>query len=367
MLALEPDFLVATEPLFADELVGAISLSIDFAWMRTMPDWATAIVAEYAAAGALYGHAIHFSPFTAAASVHQDRWLDDFRAAQRLGHVPPLGLLSAHFGLGLVPGYRRGAPLPAMRSRASLDVGRRELARLAAAGPFGVGLENLAVAFSPEDCLEQGPFFEELLAEVDGFVTLDVHNVYCQARNFGLDPHALLATYPLARVRELHVSGGSVGRSPAEPTRDVRQDTHDDEIPAEVFGLAAWVVARSPALEAVFFERLGGTIGADPVAHGRVRADYVRLLAAVGTATPAPASKPGPFRGPPIDDTQDGLAAYQSTLVDTLATVADPAAMKARLLAEAPVAYRERLARSELRMLDLGARIVREWFRRDPS
>jgi hypothetical protein len=331
-----------------------------------VPEWTTALLAEYADAGALYGHAIHFSPLTAAASVPNDRWLDDFRAAR--ARLPPLGLLSAHFGLGIVPGYRRGAPLPVMRSAAALEIGRRELARLAAAaGPVPVGLENLAVAFSSEDCVEQGPFLDELLAEIDGFVTLDVHNLHCQARNFGLDPYGLLATFPLSRVRELHVSGGSIGRSPADPARDVRQDTHDDDVPADVFDLAAWVAARAPALEAVFFERLGGTIGTDPRAAERLRADYARLVAAVRAPAPLPSRPPLHRASPRVADSSADLAAYQSTLVETLASAPDAATMKSRLLAEAPPAYRERLARSELRMLDLGARIVREWFRRDPS
>jgi hypothetical protein len=48
--------------------------------------------------------------------------------------------------------------------------------------------------------------------------------------------------------------------------------------------------------------------------------------------------------------------------VRTLAEGRSPKEIRERLVGAAPEAYRERLARSELRMLDLGARVVHEWF-----
>ena len=125
-----------------------------------------------------------------------------------------------------------------------------------------VGLENLAFAFGPQDVRDQGVFLDQLLGEVDGFLLLDLHNVYCQLCNFGQKVDQLLASYPLDRVRELHVSGGSWSESTTDGGGQVRRDTHDNAVPDDVFELVAWALDRCPAVEAVILERLGGTLRA---------------------------------------------------------------------------------------------------------
>src|SRR5262245_56053470 len=114
--------------------------------------------------------------------------------------------MSEYFGLVIVFGFVDGAPLPVPATAAALAIGRDRLARLGAAARAPVGVENLALAFGPSDVDAQGPFLEALLAPVDGYLVLDLHNLWCQAVNFARDPRALLATYPLARARVLHVS-----------------------------------------------------------------------------------------------------------------------------------------------------------------
>src|SRR5512144_393332 len=107
MLALEPDFLVAALPLFEKGEVEALSLSVDFTWMRARPDWAEELVVQYAQAGALFGHAIDYSTLSASAPSNA-RWLDALRASPRARGVR---FLSAHFGLSIAPGWTQGAPL----------------------------------------------------------------------------------------------------------------------------------------------------------------------------------------------------------------------------------------------------------------
>ena len=82
-------------------------------------------------------------------------------------------------------------------------------------------------------------------------------------------------------ARAIHVSGGSW----AEPRHGrIRQDTHDDAVPDEVFALVAEAIARCPNVEAVVFERLGGTVRDEPDA-ARLRADYERLRRVVREAS----------------------------------------------------------------------------------
>ena len=69
--------------------------------------------------------------------------------------------------------------------------------------------QDLAFAFGEDDVRDQGAFLERLLAPVDGFLLLDLHNLYCQMCNCDRNADELLTTYPLHRVRELHVSGGA--------------------------------------------------------------------------------------------------------------------------------------------------------------
>jgi uncharacterized protein (UPF0276 family) len=93
---------------------------------------------------------------------------------------------------------------------------------------------------------------------------------------------------PLARVRELHVSGGSWSQvSTAEGPRPFRRDTHDGPIPEQVFALLAFSLPRCPALEAVFVERLGGTLGSAEEVE-QYRQDYRRVHALVAQQTSVP-------------------------------------------------------------------------------
>lgn len=50
-----------------------------------------------------------------------------------------------------------------------------------------IGLENLALAFTASDVRDQGQFLDDLLAPFDGFLVLDLHNLYCQLVNFDQD------------------------------------------------------------------------------------------------------------------------------------------------------------------------------------
>lgn len=70
-----------------------------------------------------------------------------------------------------------------------------------------------------------------------------------------------MAHYPLERVQELHLSGGSW--SVAEGRRGVdriRRDTHDGAVPEEVFDLLKIALRRCSNIKAVIFERLGDTL-----------------------------------------------------------------------------------------------------------
>jgi uncharacterized protein (UPF0276 family) len=173
-------------------------------------------------------------------------------------------------------------PLPF--TRAAVQVGRDRLRRLSDAAGVPVGLEMTAAALCPADALEQGAFLEEILAPGDGFLVFDVHNVWTQAHNLGLDVMALIDSYRLERVRELHVSGGRWLPTRIAPDKGrVRLDSHDGPVPEAVLALIPSVLPRCPNLEVVILENRGFGIESE-AEQERYRDDFRRIRAQVEAA-----------------------------------------------------------------------------------
>jgi hypothetical protein len=120
-----------------------------------------------------------------------------------------------------------------------------------------MGLENLAFAYSVEEVKLHGAFLQQLLAPVNGFIILDLHNLYCQLHNFQVDFEEIVAYYPLEMVREIHISGGTWDEQPALFSLKIRRDTHDDAVPATVFELLKKTLPRCPNVKYVVLEQLG--------------------------------------------------------------------------------------------------------------
>jgi uncharacterized protein (UPF0276 family) len=278
----EDDLRIAQLPLFADGLVEAIEWTLDAEFDGSVPDWLEALLDHYGAAGALYAHGVQFSPLSALLEARQSRWLE--RVSRALG-LRPYRHLSEHFGFTTVPGLARGTPLPVPFVPGAVAIGRDRLRLLQeAASGAPVGLENLALALSRDDVCVHGEFLDQLLAPTDGFLLLDLHNLYCQAQNFDVPADELLRAMPLHRVREIHVSGGSWStRGSKVGARPFRRDTHDGAIPSDVFSMLAFALPRCARLEVVFVERLGQTLrqSGDVALY---REDYQRVRAIVAAA-----------------------------------------------------------------------------------
>jgi uncharacterized protein (UPF0276 family) len=252
----EDDFLRAAHPLFAAGEVEVLEWSFDTGWPpAVVPRWALDLIAAFGANNRLLGHGVHYSALSAGTESRQQAWLANCAEEVRRH---PYRHVSEHFGFSGTRGFHQSAPLPVPLNETTLSLGRDRLRRLAEVAKVPVGLENLAFAFCPRDVEEQGRFLAALLEPVDGFLLLDLHNLYCQAVNFGRTLDELLATYPLGRVRELHVSGGSWSAA-SDSQQPIRRDTHDGPVPAELFEWLPRVLAVCPPVEAVILERLGGT------------------------------------------------------------------------------------------------------------
>lgn len=264
-LMLEEDFLRAAYPLFVAGEVEVLEWSFDVGWPPAIvPQWASELIAAFGADNRLLGHGVHYSALSAGTEQQQSNWLAQLADEVR---KHPYQHISEHFGFSSTQSFHQSAPLPVPLTETALALGRERLKRLAKVAQVPVGLENLAFAFCVRDVEEQGRFLEALLAPINGFLLLDLHNVYCQTINFGRTRDELLATYPLHRVRELHLSGGSWSAS-------LRRDTHDGPVPPELFEWLPQVLAQCPYVEAIILERLGGTFSG---AEESFRDDFRRL------------------------------------------------------------------------------------------
>lgn len=367
-LMLEDDFRAAAAPLFADGTVDVLEWSLDTG-VRPLPPWAEALLDFYASEGRLLGHGVHYSPLSARWEQRQARWLDQLGAElarRRYVHV------SEHYGFMTAPPFVRGAPLPVPRCDASLRVARDRLHRmrkvLAEHGCRALGIENLALGWSADEAIAHGPFLDEVIASVDGFIVLDVHNLYCQSENFGVAADDLLTSFPARRVREIHVSGGSfLPAWPSDLERVVRCDTHDHAVPDVVLDLLARALARFPRVKAVIFERLGGTIRSEEEAEA-FRRDFRRIKAIVERPRdvherPVAATRATCGAGVRADEAE--LERYQSALLLLLAEGLPELAVRERLETDPAFApFRDHVRAIDGRALGIAARVVKQWGRR---
>ncbi len=253
---LDVDMLSASLPLLTAGTVGGLEWSFDALYARDyqVPDWFHELLSAYSQQGRLVGHGVFFSLFSGRFSDAQRAWLQRLRALTR---VYQFDHITEHFGFMTGRDFHKGAPLSVPYTSNTLAIGRDRISRIADAAQCAVGLENLAFAYDLEEVKIQGCFLDELLSPVNGFMILDLHNLYCQLHNFNLDSNTLLDLYPLDKVREIHISGGSWEPHPAAHLQQVRRDTHDDAVPEAVFELLAIALKRCPNLKFVMLEQLG--------------------------------------------------------------------------------------------------------------
>jgi uncharacterized protein (UPF0276 family) len=241
------DVRAVVAPRWRDGTVGALQLTVDQVFAGELPADFVAVLDEASAAGRLVGHGVMASPYTWPRDGVAVGWLQ--RAKQVLARWP-VRFLVDHVGCCRV-GDWHAAPLPLPASSRLVGIVVDHLSWLRDELGVPVGLENLALAASPDDVLLQPELVEAMLEPVDGVLLLDLHNLYCSAVNMGFDPLALMERWPLHRVRQIHVAGGRMQDG-------LRRDTHDGPVPEEVWELLPEAVARCEQLEVVVWERLRG-------------------------------------------------------------------------------------------------------------
>jgi len=257
-LSLMPEqaFLDAAHPLFESGDVDIIEWSFDMCWGTSVPQQCLQLLNRYSAANSLLGHGVSFSLLTARRTKRQELWLQYLQSEVRQYNYQKI---SEHFGFLTTDVFIQGSPLPMPFVPEMVDIGVNNLQAIRNIAQVPVGIENLGFAFSRHDVHDQGKFITAMLEPVDGFLLLDIHNVYCNMINFDLSFEEVTETLPLHRAKEMHVSGGSF-RSIQHENKNIYCDSHDAAIPQDVFALLENVLPQFPHVETIIFERLGNTL-----------------------------------------------------------------------------------------------------------
>ncbi|MCF2507009.1 DUF692 domain-containing protein [Dyadobacter sp. CY107] len=252
---LDAHILQASLPLFEQEKVEAIEWSFDTLFkVSEIPAWFTDLVSEFSDHKRLIGHGVYFSLFSGKWSPGQQEWLDKL---QKLASQFHFDHITEHFGFMTGEDFHKGAPISIPFTAQTLALGKDRLQRIQDACKCPVGLENLAFSYSLDEVKKHGDFLAQLVESVNGFIILDLHNIYCQVHNFNIDFDDIIKLYPLERVREMHISGGSWDETQVGPGRQVRRDTHDESVPEAVFEFFHNSIPKCPNLKYVVMEQMG--------------------------------------------------------------------------------------------------------------
>jgi len=126
-----------------------------------------------------------------------------------------------------IPFTTEAASYVASRIRQTQDILGRQIA-----------VENVSYYAAPGQQMLEAEFINQVLAEADCLLLLDVNNIYVNSINFKYDPLAFMLSLDLSRVGYLHVAGHYV------EAPDLRVDTHGSDVIEPVWELLRQAYAR---------------------------------------------------------------------------------------------------------------------------
>ena len=94
-----------------------------------------------------------------------------------------------------------------------------------------------------ESVIPEADFLAELARRTGCGLLLDVNNVFVSATNSGTDPRSYLESFPLDRVKEIHLGGHA--RETDDAGGPLLIDAHGSPVADEVWSLYAEVIART--------------------------------------------------------------------------------------------------------------------------
>ena len=142
-------------------------------------------------------------------------------------------------------------------------------------------MENIAtLIYPPASDLDEPAWLCETMIAADGQLLLDLHNLFANSINFGLDPREFLARLPADRIHGVHISGGQwIDAGDAAQRRILDDHRHDP--PDPVYELLAELASQCPNQLTVILERDGDY---PPIEHLLAQLDRARSALRRGRA-----------------------------------------------------------------------------------
>jgi uncharacterized protein len=158
--------------------------------------------------------------------------------------------VSDHFCFTTAGNIRLGhlTPVQWTRTNAAVMAAKARTVAHRLARPFL--LENITYDFVIPGDLREAEFITSVLEESGCGLLLDVTNVFTNGTNLRFDPVERINEFPLDRVGQVHLAGGTWKDG-------VLADSHDAPVPGEVWELASHV-AKHTVVPAVLIERDDG-------------------------------------------------------------------------------------------------------------
>lgn len=201
---------------------------------------------------------------------------------------------------------------------------------------------------------------------VNGFIILDLHNLYCQLHNFNIEFDDIIHFYPLHRVREIHLSGGSWENSKIIPGKKIRRDTHDDAVPGEVFHLLELSISKCPCLKYVVLEQLGNGLN---TAQSRTmfQQDFIELARILKKDNNQHSSATANDFSPsmlytPVQPLQDKLLQAEQSVLSNILETANDYRQASQLLQSSILSHTDwEIEKWEPYMLETAIAIAQKW------
>ncbi len=151
-------------------------------------------------------------------------------------------------GGGIEIGHLAAPP----RNPATIEAAARNLARARAIVGTAPSVENVATLIDPPgSTMDEAEWVAAVLSASECDLLLDLHNLHCNASNFGFEAGAFLDRIPADRIATVHLAGGR------RVLHERILDDHLHDVPDPVYALLVEVAARAPRPLTVLIERDG--------------------------------------------------------------------------------------------------------------
>lgn len=193
-------------------------------------------------------------------------------------HLTGSTFAEAH-GFAHVAESNAGVTMPLRRTHESLHrlVRRVQLVRRKIDAPFLLE-NNVYFVEMPGDELSEAQFLNALCRQSGCGLLLDLHNVYCNSLNLGINAWTLLKQLDLSNVIEIHLGGG-------HEDGPYYLDSHSGRTPEPVWAMLDYVLAHTDTVAGVVFELFGSwysTLGENGLSEelGRMKRAWKRAQSA---------------------------------------------------------------------------------------